>query len=149
MAASSYKEMDFYIAINEAVCNAAKYSIHGHKNAEISICIKLDNYSMTAIISSETIYFDVNAFLWRMKDLAKSKRRDMDWGDYTHDSIGGRGVFYMLQACDCVTLSPDGNTVMLHSSLPVDENQKKRRKIWQLVSRLQVSNICKLGAIIT
>lgn len=122
MAASLDKEMDFYLAINEAVCNAAKYSINGYKNADISICIKLDNYSMTAVISSETVHFNANAYLQRMKDLAKSKSRNMEWGDYTHDSIGGRGFFYMLQACDYVTLSPDGNVVMLHSPLPVDEN---------------------------
>lgn len=143
------KEMDFYLAVNEAVCNAAKYSVKGHKKADISICLKLDNYSMSAIISAETVYFDAYYFLQRMKTLASSKSRNLEWGDYTHDNIGGRGFFYMLQACDYVALSPDGNVVMLHSPLPIDENQKKRRKIWQLVSRLHVSAICELGVIIT
>lgn len=142
-------EMSFYIAVNEAVCNAAKYAVKGHREADITISLKLDNYSMTAIVIGNTKPFDTAMFLSKMKKLAEGECKDMEWGDYTHDNIGGRGFFYMLEACDYVTLSPNGNVVMLHCSLPITLEQKKRKKLWQLISRLQVSEICELGEIIT
>lgn len=149
LSASNDSELRFYFAINEAVCNAARYARAGHRNAPICIKLKLEPYSMSAIIIGETVSFDANGYLGKMQELAAGKYKDMDWGDYTHDSIGGRGFFYMLEACDFVTISSNGNIVTLHTPLPIDTEMRSRTKIWQLVSRLRVSDIGQIGAMVT
>lgn len=149
LSASNDTELRFYFAINEAVCNAAKYAAAGYKNAPICINLKLEPYSMSAIIIGDTVVFDAHRYWQKMQELASGPYKEMDWGDYTHDSISGRGFFYMLEACDYVTISPDGSIVTLHTPLPVDAALRSRTKIWQLVSRLRVTTIGQIGAMIT
>lgn len=135
------EDMRYYLAINEAVCNAAKYSIAGIMDAEISICIRIDSHSIHTRISCQTQKFDARRYREKLRGWARDEKiRDMDWGDYTHDQISGRGFWYMLSACDYIFVDEDAQQIMLHCSLPVNEEQKKRTHIRQLVPRLFIDN---------
>ncbi len=55
----------FIIAINEAVCNAAKYSVYGYEEAKIKIELIITNEDVTATVISKTKPF--NALEYRNK----------------------------------------------------------------------------------
>lgn len=139
--ATQDEDMRYYLAINEAVCNAAKYSVSGVLDAEITIKIRLEKSSIHTLVSCQTKPFNARKFREKLRQLAREQTlANMDWGDYTHDAVSGRGFWYMLSACDFIFVEEKGQKVMLHTSLPLCAEHKKHTRIKQLISRFYIED---------
>lgn len=137
--ATKDEDMRYYLAINEAVCNAAKYSIDGMFNAAIKVRIRVESHCIATCVSSKTINFDADNYHKKLLALLENNHvRNLDWGDYTHDDVSGRGFWYMMAACDYILVDQKGQSVILHTSLPAEHYD--RNHIGQLVSRFHVKN---------
>lgn len=139
--ATQDEDMRFYLAINEAVCNAAKYSMASASTAEIFIRIRIDQCAIQAHISCQTKKFDIRKYREKLRVWARDEKiKNMDWGDFTHDDISGRGFWYMLSACDYIFMEETGQHIILHNSLPISLEHKNRTHIRQLVPRLFIDD---------
>lgn len=112
----------FLIAINEAVCNAARYSVEGHERAQIHLELVVTEEDVTASISCLTQPFNAEAYrqeLWRMAE--RDEMRSMAWSDYTGTSARSRGFWMMLMAVDFLCVDVNGDKVTLCASRPWDD----------------------------
>lgn len=128
----------FIIAINEAVCNAAKYSIYGYDEAKINIEIVVTPEDVTATIASKTKPFDAMKYrddLQKLKDNPTYK--NMSWSDYTGLSVKSRGLWMMLMAVDYLCMDANGDKILLNISLPC-RTEEVSRTIGELVPRFFV-----------
>ena len=111
----------FILAVNEAVCNAARYSVYGPTKAKITIQTEIAESDLRVKVSSETSPFDALAYQKRLKKLAADpKYQNMDCGDYTADTVMSRGFWYMLEAVDYLVIDADGDDITLSARLPYD-----------------------------
>ncbi|MBR3623580.1 MAG: hypothetical protein IKN12_11285 [Selenomonadaceae bacterium] len=128
----------FLIAINEAVCNAAKYSVYGYDQARISIELVVTPEDITASIKSKTEPFDALEYrnnLIKLKDNPNYK--DMPWSEYTGLSSKSRGFWMMMMAVDYFIIKADGDEIRLNISLPC-RKEEISRTIGELVPRFFV-----------
>ena len=135
---SSNDNSYFQLAVNEAVINAAKYSIYGINAAEIEIEIHVTDSDISISIHSVTRPFDVKKYRNQMKILLNDpKVKDLDWGDYTAQTERSRGFWYMLTACDYLYMDINGEEITLcvrKDSL----NKQLTTRISQLVPRFLI-----------
>ena len=111
----------FILAVNEAVCNAARYSILGPTKAKITIRTEIGEADIRVKISSATTKFDAMAYQHRLRKLAAdSKYKNMACGDYTSDTDMSRGFWYMLEAVDYLVIDSDGEDITLSARIPYD-----------------------------
>lgn len=130
----------FILGVNEAVCNAARYSNAGPDKARISIVVTITNVDIEVVVSCETRAFEAKRYQQWLLELGKSKEyRDKDWGDYTADTDRSRGIWYMLTACDFVIYEADGSSVTLSSTIPY-KGRPVNSTISTLVQRFMVSD---------
>ena len=139
-AADRDEDWRFYLALSEAVCNAAMYSIDGPEKVRIAIRIRVEPTSISAMVQAKTKKFDARSYKEHLMALAMDPKVSlMDWGEYTHDHISGRGFWYMLNGADAVFIEEEGQFVVLHLSLPLSDEHKMQRLVCQLVPRLFVT----------
>lgn len=110
-------EGHFLIAINEAVCNAAKYAVEGDEKAAIRIELLVTDDDVTAAVACLTKPFDAEGYRQDLRRLA-SKNKKLTWSDYTGDSERSRGFWLMLMAVDFLYIATDGNRISLNVSRP-------------------------------
>ena len=128
----------FIIAVNEAVCNAAKYSIYGHEEAKINIEIVVTPEDITVTVASKTKPFDAIKYRDDLKKLEKdSAYKDMPWSEYTGLSVRSRGFWMMLTAVDYLYVDANGDKISLNLSLPY-KSEETLRTIGELVPRFFV-----------
>jgi two-component sensor histidine kinase len=110
---------NFLIAIDEAVCNATKYSVCGTDNAEVRIQLKIEEAAVEAKIESKTNPFNACEQKEKLQHYAKTKG-SMDWQDVweEEEKVSGRGFWLMLSACDYLLVTKDGTSVILHTPRP-------------------------------
>ena len=111
------EEGHFLIAINEAVCNAAKYSIDGDDKAEINIEVAITPDDVGVSVACPTKHFDADRYRQDLRLLAESKKHT-SWSDYTGVSARSRGFWLMLMAVDYLCIRQDGNSIYLNVSRP-------------------------------
>ena len=139
-SADQDEDWRFYLALSEAVCNAAMYSIAGPEKARIAIRIRTEPTSISAMVKAVTKKFDARSYKEHLMSLAMDPAISlMDWGAYTHDHISGRGFWYMMNGADAVFVEEEGQFVVLHLSLPLSDEHKMQRLVYQLVPRLFVT----------
>ena len=128
----------FETAILEAVCNAARYSIHGQKNAEIHFRVYIDELSLKVVVLSKTNNFNVKEYRQNLSSLCDDPEiGNLNWGEYTKDNEdGGRGLWLMLQACQYVIMNYTGQEITLISNRSIANNPT--RKIKNLVPRFLI-----------
>ena len=126
----------YLIAINEAVCNAARYSVAGPEQAKIQILMMLNDGDIKTIVQSETRPFNVMHFRHSLKQLADNPdTASMEWGMYTAESAKSRGYWIMLMACDYIAIDVTGKRVTLCAKRPF-RPWHIRKQIQNLVPRL-------------
>ncbi|MBP2629493.1 MAG: hypothetical protein H6Q70_121 [Firmicutes bacterium] len=129
------EDYHFILAVNEAVCNAARYALNGVQNAEIEIKLKTTEYDISATIRAKTHPFDVEHYRNELLKLLSNKELcNMEWGDYTADTEKSRGFWYMLTACDYLYMDDDGQEITLCARAPYD-SKSFTTKIGHLVPR--------------
>lgn len=129
----------FFMAVLEAVNNAAKYSVDSVTTAKITITMRIMQGDISVTIKSKTRPFDALAFQKKLQALLKDKKaRDMDWGDYTKHQLGGRGYWYILEAVDYLYIDANGQSVTLCAKTPLDEDEELTAKVGALVPRFLV-----------
>ena len=113
------EEGHFLIAINEAVCNAAKYALDGDDKAAIKLELAITEDDVTASIACPTKHFDADRYRQDLQSLAANKQyRLLPWSDYTGVSARSRGFWLMLMAVDYLYIRHDGNSISLNVSRP-------------------------------
>lgn len=144
-AAVQDDEYHFVLAVNEAVCNAARYSIQGPYAAEIKIKMRITDCDITVSVFSKTVPFDAIQYRDRLLKLTDNPQiAAMDWGDYTANTEKSRGFWYMLTACDYLYMAEDGQQITLCARTPC-QSQNFTTKIGDLVPRFFVE---KKGVIV-
>lgn len=109
----------FIIAINEAVCNAAKYSVYGYEEAKIKIELVITNEDVTATVISKTKPFNALEYRNKLLKLKENpKLKDMPWSEYTGISERSRGFWMMLMAVDYLYIDINSDRVSLNISIP-------------------------------
>ena len=131
---------EYQQAIEEAVQNAARYSVDGPYNANITIIIRRMAFDIAVSVYSETNSFDALAYRDRLQKLMLNpKYYDMDWGDYVADSTASSGFWYMLTGCNYIYLDADGQSITLVAKTEgVNLNIEPTTKIGQLVPRFLI-----------
>lgn len=138
--ATKDSELNFYIAVNEAVCNAARYGAKGILETEIEIKLKIEADALQTRVFSQTQTFDAARFRRQLQELAQDDLiSGLDWYDWVHQADHGRGIWLMLAACDFICLDKDGQFVTLHTPLPFHE-QIVKSQIGHLVSRFFIDD---------
>ena len=138
--ATSDDDLHYYIAVCEAVCNAARYGIKGIFNTKISIKLKIENDALQTQIFSHTKPFNMLDYREKIRELASiEKIRQTEWNVRLEDCDRGRGFWLMLAACDFIVVEKSGNFVLLHTPLPF-RNELVKNKIGQLVPRFFIDD---------
>lgn len=118
------KEECFQIAIMEAVNNAARYSLKGLEEADISIEVIVHSIDIKVVIRSKTREFDVKGFCKKIRKLGLDDKWSFkNFGEYKGESLYGRGIWLMLQACEYMYMDVNDRSVTLCTSYPVKTHQ--------------------------
>ncbi len=134
------KDPNYYYecALNEAVCNAARYSVDGIQNAKITIDMRISGSDVETTVSSHTRVFDVIRYRNLMRQLANDpKYGELDWVEYTGLSEKSRGIWMMLTACDHLYYESHGQSVTLCARIPTEE-ARITKKIKSLLPKFLV-----------
>ena len=129
----------FRLAINEAVCNAARYALAGVKNVQIYITVRITDSDVKVSVYAETRNFDAKAYQQKLlalldnKDVAK-----LQWSDYTKDTEKSRGFWYILTAVDYLVVTDNGSEVTLCARRPFDGNEDMPRTLEFLIPKFLV-----------
>lgn len=114
------ENLPFLIAINEAVLNAAKYSVYGLREADIHISVRILTDEVRVTVASETHPFDAVKYRERLQSLLVDEvTAALDWGDYIGDSDAGRGFWYILTAVDYLYIDEKGQEITLVARIPM------------------------------
>lgn len=114
------------LALNEAVCNAAKYSVAGPLNAEITVSMRIICSSIIIAVSARTIKFNALAYKKKLEKIAQDNGNKV-WTDYVGIDPVSRGFWIMLSAVDYLAIKDNGNVVKLFFNIDrlYDESSKK------------------------
>lgn len=109
----------YLIAVNEAVCNAARYAKAGYECVRIYIDVEVTPDSLRTTVTADTLPFDVQGFYKKMIALGKDESiASKEWGDYTGNSDKSRGFWMMLMSCRSVDIDVNGKAVTLVAERP-------------------------------
>ncbi len=138
-----YTNYEFQQAVEEAVCNAARYSVDGPENAKIVIKVRRMPYNVAVTVISKTHPFDAAAYQRKLKALKKDpKYAGMEWGDYIGLSTASSGFWYMMTGCDYIVMDKNGQAITLVAGIgkepPADDDLPKPKTIDILVPRFLV-----------
>lgn len=139
---ASDSDSDGYIiiALNEAVCNAAKYALDGAENVEIHIDITVNEDDIRLNIKAATEHWNAEEYRNQLKKLSDDEYwGDKDWGDYTNNSNKSRGIWLMLTGCEYMYFSSYGQDVTLFFSTHT-KTKKVTYNIRDLVHRFFIQN---------
>ena len=122
-----FHDSHFMNAVNEAVCNAARYAKAGPSNTDVEIDVEITESDLSVVVRSDTRHSDAKKIQMQLRSLAANpKLASKDWGDYTLASDMSRGFWYMLMACDYVLVESDMSSVKLSVGLPHHERDLER-----------------------
>ena len=109
----------FEMALNEAVLNAAKYSVDGPQQAKISIRFRSTDYDLIAKVSSRTKEFDMFAYREKLRNIAaRPEFSGSDWQEYVGDTEASRGLWFMLRGVEYLYMEHRGQSVRLCTRVP-------------------------------
>ncbi len=107
------------MAINEAVLNAALYSVAGPDAAKIHIDIRFTNYDIITTVSCETHWCDMLEYRDQLRSIvSRPEYLNMDWMDYVGDTDASRGLWYMLSGTEYIVMDRFAQFVSLHGRNP-------------------------------
>lgn len=128
----------YLLAVNEAVCNAARYARAGYENVRIYVDIEIAPETLSTTVTADTIPFDVLGLYRKMIAIGKDASvASEDWGDYTGSSDKSRGFWMMLTPCRHVDIDINGKSVTLVADRPFS-TERLCKTICKLVGRLRI-----------
>jgi hypothetical protein len=131
------EDSHYILAINEAVCNAARYGIEGLDKVAIDVRLHITQNNISTTIRAHTRIFDAARYRKKLRNLLEDEAlRDMDWGDYAMHMEDNRGFWYMLMACDYLYMDASGQDITLCARIPC--NAAFSAKISDLVPRFLI-----------
>lgn len=130
----------FLMAVNEAVCNAARYSLYKPQKARITIEVRVMNYDVAVKVSSPTSPFRAEEYQKKLRRILDDKKvREMEWGDFLGFQLTSRGFYYMLSAVDYLYVDEKGQSVTLCAKTPYDPSQPYSTKLGDIIPKFLVS----------
>lgn len=128
-----YYNTAYYIAINEAVCNALLYGKKGPVETIVNIDIRINQRVIITKVHSDSKEFDV---LKHQTNLIKMSESTEKWFDFLKFASSGRGTWMMLAAVEKIIYGRFGNDVVLISKLPYSFDRKNEAK--ELVKNIKI-----------
>lgn len=126
------------IAIMEAANNAARYSLAGLEEAEITVKITIHMRDISICILGNTKDWDVERFVSEARKLAYSTEwHNKNFGEFKGDRLSGRGIWLMLEACEYLYIDSKTKAVTMAVSYPFNPNIITQ-KMHILIDRLHV-----------
>ena len=118
----------FRVAVDEAVCNAARYAVDEITNMEVTIqTVITPETDIKVRIASVTQAFDALAHREKLMRLAyEPDNNGRDFGDVFLASTVSRGFWMMMTAVDYLIVEADGSAVTLSVSLPYRQDKKNK-----------------------
>lgn len=108
--------LNYYFAVNEAVCNAARYAKEGNDNVKVHLKIEIESTGIKTTIESKTIPVDMLAYRNKLKNFSMNpEHQGQTWQEAWKDQLSGRGFWLMLSACDYIFVDRYGQRVVLHT----------------------------------
>ena len=108
--------LNYYFALNEAVCNAARYAKEGNDSVQINLKIELEGSGIKTTIESKTIPVDMLVYRDKLKCFSMSPdHKGKNWQEAWKNQLSGRGFWLMLSACDYIFVERFGQRVVLHT----------------------------------
>lgn len=130
----------YYMAINEAVCNAARYAVVGPEKVFIKVMIRVDPNEIKTKVESVTKKTDILCYREKLRGYAVNEDfKGKDWQDAWNGKTAGRGFWLMLSACDYIFVDRYGQHVELHASIPFIE-ETMQFKMEKVVSRFFIDD---------
>lgn len=127
--AFGFDNYDYRIAVTEAVCNAARYSLQGLTEAEIRLTLQISPVSISTTVYARTTPFDVHSYRKKLQKLLEDPdTAAKDWGDHLGSIDASRGIWYMLTGCDSVYFDYRGQSVTLFAYLEPKKEDKADKK---------------------
>ena len=109
----------FEMALNEAVLNAAKYSVDGPKAAVIRVEFRITGYDLVAKVSSRTKPCDMFFYRDKLRNIAaRPEFVGADWQEYVGDTEASQGFWYMLRGVEYLYMEHQGQSVRLCTRVP-------------------------------
>ena len=134
----------YIMALNEAVCNAFRYNTAGEYKGEAVITVAISNNDILCRVYADTNPFDPRNHFKKVQELANNPATcELDWGDYTQDQEGGRGLWYMLYGTDALTMDVTSHEVALFISYP-SSGETRTKKIKNLAKKffIKKNGVC-------
>lgn len=130
--------ISYSIAITEAVCNAFRYNRMGEYKGQARIQMVITDSDITTRIYSNPMPCSMKKIYSKLSSLASDPmKKDLDWGIYTQESLGGRGLWYMLYGADNIQVDDGCREISLFIAVPSDQ-QPRQKKISQLFKKLYI-----------
>lgn len=134
------EDMGYYMAINEAVCNAARYALAGPEIALITVRIRVDPKGIKTTVKSITKEVDMMYYREKLRKYAANKDfKGKDWQDVWEGKDAGRGFWLMLSSCDYIFVDRYGQYIELHTPRPYSEADSPFQ-IEKIVSRFFIDD---------
>ena len=113
----------FEMALNEAVLNAAKYSLDGPEAAKIHIEFRITEYDLVAKVSSLTKPCDMFAYREKLRKIAAMPEfSGSGWQEFVGDTEASRGLWFMLRGVEYLYMEHRGQSVRLCTRVPFRED---------------------------
>lgn len=134
---NGFMNIDFMLAINEAVCNAARYNINDINTCKIKIILYFNENSVKVLVSSKTI--PTSAYIIKT-NLLKLKDKQ-SWSKHLKNKLRGRGFWIILAGVDNLYVKEDMQSILLvkkkrSSSLKNNDN------MFELINKFNISLPC-------
>lgn len=123
--------VSFLLGVNEAICNALRYSESGPELAKVKIKTRFNDRFLIVRITSDSPGFNIREYVENFKDLS-----DMaECRSYLKKQKRGRGLLLMLVGSKKVIFNASGNSVTLLTDLKFSPVSSQNEK---LLSRLVI-----------
>jgi hypothetical protein len=132
--------LNYYFAVNEAVCNAARYAKAGNAMAPIRIKIELEATGIKTTVESETFPAEMLDYREKLRGFSiNTEYKGKTWQEVWKDQLSGRGFWLMLSACDYIVVEKHGQRVILHTP-KADQKGLVQYQMDEIISRFFIDD---------
>lgn len=125
----------FLLAVNEAICNALRYSDEGPDLSKVKVRFRCNERALIVNVRSDNHGFDVSTYLERLRNINNPN----DCWSKLKNQTRGRGIWIMATGSKKVIFNKSGNEITLINYLS-DNDQDVN-----LLSKISIKPDCKGG----
>lgn len=123
----------FLLAINEAVCNAARYTTTSINTCHINLQIYCDDNYIKVLVVANTNH----NFAKDLKKKLNELKNEKSWAKCLKSQIRGRGFWIMLEGTDCIYVDEFMQSVLLIKK--INKINSKYLNLSELLNKFHIS----------